>query len=115
MAAMDKFVGKMKSAKFADDGPPTGSYAEGRTAGGADGEEPDMHYPSEMQDEGGGDEGDTGGDGSDVLDAAADDLADLAGVSPEDRSDWRTALHTYVSACMSSSDPDVGGDQNEEG
>lgn len=110
MALMDKFKKPMpKASKFADEGPPS-SEDEPRGSGGGE----DEMEPPELPDTG-GDEGSSGGYG-DHEDMAADDLADIVGVSPEDVMDFKNALQTYVSACiakhMSSSDGAEPGSDN---
>ena len=114
MALMDAFKKKMgkgsskegSKPKFADDGPPDMATAEPRGGGGGadDAGDGDV-YASDMVGHGGqdnesADAGDSGGQYGDMEDAAADDIGDLAGVSPEDRENFKAALSTYVNACV---------------
>jgi hypothetical protein len=116
MAGLDMFK-KGKKPAFQDDGPPAMGENESRGAGGSssdsgdDGGDSEV-YASDMNDAAGDDgssnpndnsDGDVGKDNGygDIEAQAADDLADFAGVSPEDRMDFAAALKTYVSACVS--------------
>jgi hypothetical protein len=116
MGLMDKFASSKAAPKFEDDGPPVAGADEVRGGGGSGDDEADMKYPDEMGDEGGGGAGAPSAH-DDVSDAAADDLGDLAGVAPEDRQDFKAALKTYVTACISQamSDQDSGGPPSDGG
>lgn len=93
MALSDMFPKKPKPKGF-ESGPPSADNAgEGRSPGGGD--EGDM-LASEMKDK-------TDGNGyGDHESMAADDIADLCGVAPEDRGDFAAALKEYVHSCVAS-------------
>lgn len=122
--ALDSIMKKAKS-KFEDDGPPAMGDNESRGAGGSSAD--DGMVPVDSLDDGDQPMGDGGAsdDGSgaygDVEDQAADQLADLAGIAPDDRKDFKSALSTYVAACIErheSSGEEAGetpGDNSEEG
>ncbi|HEY1695137.1 MAG TPA: hypothetical protein VGG39_23375 [Polyangiaceae bacterium] len=73
---------------------------------------PDIEGEPEMEEERGSGDGDGDGDGEapassekpggydEHEEMALDDLADIVGVSPEDRGDFGSALAAYVHACV---------------
>jgi hypothetical protein len=116
-ALTEKFGGKKRAPKFEDEGPPSSSD-ESRGAGGSSKSsskdssppEPDMEMGAGEPD---GDEtmGDDPMAGGDPEEQAADDLADILGVGPDDREDFGNALQAYVSACLAKNmapAPDMG-------
>lgn len=108
MNSLQRDFGAKKPPKFQDDGPPTDGKRGG--AGGPPDEEMD-YSPSEV-----GAGSGAKGPYDDLESSAADDLADLAGVAPEDRADFATALKTYVQACFSKlSAQDDGSEMPDEG
>lgn len=100
-----------KKPQFADDGPPTMGENESRGSGGGDEDEGVM-----VGDDAGGPAGDEGaGEGGgydDIEGSAADNLADLVGVSPDDREDFKAALQAYVASCVAKS---LGGGESGSG
>jgi hypothetical protein len=110
-ALVDKFKGKKRPPKFADEGPPDMAETP-RGSGAGVGDEPDMSDmgdKADMSDVGGdandgsGDMPDAGGDPNQAQDPeeqALDDLADVIGVGPQDREDFGNALEAYIQACI---------------
>ena len=115
-ALMALLKGGMPSKKrtppeFADEGPPDDEEERGGTSGGepegpdADGaEDPEAGPPSSERP----------GGMHDHAEMALDDLADIAGISPEDRADFGSALDAYVSARIADALAEHGGDEPEE-
>jgi hypothetical protein len=100
--------GKKPPPKFASEGEP-----ENESGGGAQGGEPDGDEAPEG--EGGPEGGDMPGEGGDKSydehkELALDDMADILGVSPEDRKDFGSALSAFFHASMMSL-PDEGADE----
>jgi hypothetical protein len=98
-----------KPSRFADEGEPEmdarGSGAEGG---------PDAHEGGEGEEEAGG------GGHDEHMEMALDDLADIAGIAPEDRKDFGTALKVLVHACVADAmggpepEPEEEGDEEAE-
>ncbi len=120
---MNGLMSKFAKKKFQDEGPPAMGDNESRGQGGADAEDEDVMASDLTEGAGAGyhdeeaeGEGESGY--GDMEDQAADMLADLAGVAPEDRKDFESALKTYVSACIAkhlgSSEDSESEDQEEE-
>jgi hypothetical protein len=112
MAELFEKKPKKKPGKFADEGPPSGSSTSRGGADPTDGEEQEdvEEQPGEVEESEGGEEpgphadGDAGpasaGGFDEHMQAAADDLADIMHVAPEDRGDFMSALKTFVHAAI---------------
>ena len=106
-ALTEKFKGKKRAPKFADEGPPDmESTARGSGAGAGDDAGAAMPPGDGESEAGGGTGGDSmpdmGGGAPPQADheQALDDLADVIGVGPQDRPDFANALKAYVQACI---------------
>lgn len=112
-AMVKNFGGKKRPPKFEDEGPPSGDdQGRGSGSGTDDDSAPEMPDDTEMAPDSEGADAAMPGNDSGVGDEeqAADTLADLVGIGPEDRQDFANALKMYVSACLASSmaPPDMG-------
>jgi len=105
---MERMAPRKGGRRFADEGEPEMDD----TRGGASAGEPDDDE-AEADEEGHGDEGeDAGGDHRAHSDMALEDLADMAGIAPEDRADFGAALRAFVHAEIA--EAMKGGDDPEE-
>ena len=112
MAALVAMFGKRrpsssKKDEFADEGPPPNTD-EARVGGGGD-DADDMAPPPRE-----GDEAMPGGEEHEGHeDMAAQDLADMLGVSNDDLADFKMALKSYVSSCIAAHEAESEGETED--
>lgn len=114
MALFEKKLGGKKSMppRFSSEGEPE----EAEARGGSPGEELDAEE-AEAEERGEPEHGEgeeEGGDRSYAqhFELAVDDIADIAGISPEDRADFGSALKAAIHATIADADS-MGGDEEE--